>query len=120
AGADPANIGYLPWPTQMNGHFCSVVGPDYMEAVSIHSQHKEAARAWVDWFVDKCTFAQDQSLLPTLKSGELPATLKAYKDAGVQFIELSQDKNAQVAKIDNESEIGLNKPDYRQHIVDLA
>jgi ABC-type glycerol-3-phosphate transport system substrate-binding protein len=120
AGADPANIGYLPWPTQVNGHFCSVIGPDYQEAVSVHSQHKEAARAWVDWFVDKSPYAQEQELLPTLKSGALPATLKAYQDAGVQFIELSQSKNAQVAKIDNESEIGLNKPDYRQHIVDLA
>jgi ABC-type glycerol-3-phosphate transport system substrate-binding protein len=120
AGTDPANIGYLPWPTQVNGHFCSVIGPDYLEAVSIHSPHKEAARAWVDWFVDKSPYAQEQELLPTLKSGSLPATLKAYQDAGVQFIELSQDKNAQLAKIDNESEIGLNKPDYRQKIVDVA
>ena len=76
--------------------------------------------AWVDWFVDKSTYAQDQELLPTLKSGALPATLKAYQDAGVQFIELSQAKNAVVSKIDNQSEIGLQKPDYRQHIVDLA
>ena len=120
AGQDPSNIGFMPYPAQVNGHFCSVISPDYMEAVSIHSQHKAAARAWVDWFVDKSTYAQDQALLPTLKTGALPAELKAYQDAGVQFIELSQDKNALVSKIDNQSEIGLSKPDYRQHIVDLA
>lgn len=120
AGTDPANIGFMPWPAQVNGHFCSLIGPDYMQGVSIHSQHKDAARAWLDWFVDKSTYAQDQELLPTLKSGALPATLKAYQDAGVQFTELTQEKNALVSKIDNESEVGLNKPDYRQHIVDLA
>jgi ABC-type glycerol-3-phosphate transport system substrate-binding protein len=120
AGADPANIGFMPFPVQSGGHFCSVISPDYMEAVSIHSQHKAAARAWVDWFVDKSTYAQDQELLPTLKTGAMPAELKAYQDAGVQFIELSQAQNAQVSKIDDQSEIGLSKPDYRQHIVDLA
>lgn len=120
AGKDPADIGFMPWPAQVDGHYCSIVQPDYAQAVSIHSKHKEAARAWVDWFVDKSTFAQDEALLPTLKTGALPPELKAYQDAGVQFIELSQEKNAQVSKIDNESEIGLNKPDYRQHIVDLA
>jgi raffinose/stachyose/melibiose transport system substrate-binding protein len=120
AGTDPANIGFMPWPAQVNGKFCSLIGPDYMQGVSIHSQHKEAARAWLDWFVDKSTYAQDQELLPTLKSGALPTTLKAYQEAGVQFTELTQEKNALVSKIDNESEVGLNKPDYRQHIVDLA
>ncbi|KQV13299.1 MULTISPECIES: ABC transporter substrate-binding protein [unclassified Kitasatospora] len=119
-GADPADIGFMPFPAQANGHFCSVISPDYRQAVSTHSRHKEAARAWVDWFVDKSTYAQEQALLPTLKAGALPDELKAYQDAGVQFIQLSQTKNADVSKIDNQSEIGLNKPDYRQHIVDLA
>ncbi|MEU3495719.1 extracellular solute-binding protein [Kitasatospora cineracea] len=120
AGADPADIGFMPFPVQQGGHFCSVISPDYREAVNVHSKHKEAARAWVDWFVDKSTYAQDQALLPTLKAGAMPAELKAYQDAGVQFIQLSQAKSAEVSKIDNQSEIGLNKPDYRQHIVDLA
>jgi raffinose/stachyose/melibiose transport system substrate-binding protein len=120
AGTDPANIGFMPWPVQVNGKFCSVIGADYRQAVSIHSEHKEAARAWLDWFVDKSTYAQDQSLLPTLKNGEMPATLKAYQEAGVEFIELTSEKSAAISKIDNESEIGLGAPDYRQRIVDLA
>lgn len=120
AGTDPAAIGFMPFPAQKDGHFCSVVSPDYREAVNVHSKHKEAARAWVDWFVDRSTYAQDQALLPTLKAGAMPAELRAYQDAGVKFIQLSQAKNAEVSKIDNQSEIGLNKPDYRQHLVDLA
>ena len=120
AGKDPNDIGFMPFPTQVNGKYCSVIGPDYAQGISIHSQHKEAARAWVDWFTDKSGFAQAEALLPTLKTGELPAELKAYQDAGVQFIQLTQEKNSIVSKIDNESEIGLQKPDYRQKIVDLG
>jgi raffinose/stachyose/melibiose transport system substrate-binding protein len=120
AGKDPADIGFMPWPAQVSGHFCSVVGPDYLQAVSSHSAHKDAARAWLDWFTDKSTYAQDQGDVPTLKAAALPTTLKPYQDAGVQFIELNQDKTATVNNIDNQSEIGLNKQDYRQHIVDVA
>ena len=120
AGTDPNNIGFMPFPAQVGGHYCSIIQADYAEGISIHSQHKDAARAWADWFVDKSTFAQDQDLLPTLKNAALPPALKTYQDNGAQFIQLTHDKNALVTKIDNQSEIGLNKPDYRQHIVDLA
>lgn len=120
AGQDPSAIGFMPFPVQVGGHFCSVDAPDYQQAVSIHSKHKDAARAWLDWFTDKSPYAVDQGDVPTLKSGTLPTTLKAYQDAGVQFLELSQEKAATVSNIDHASEVGLNSPDYRQHIVDVA
>jgi ABC-type glycerol-3-phosphate transport system substrate-binding protein len=120
AGAKASDIGFMPFPTQTGGKFCSVVGPDYLQAVNVHSAHKDAARAWLDWFIDKGTYAQDQGLIPTLKSAAMPDTLKPYTDAGVQFVELSQAHATKVSSIDNASEIGLWKQDYRQHIVDLA
>ena len=83
-----------------------------MQAVNIHSKHKAAARAWIDWFIDKSGYAAGQpGRAPALKSGALPPALKPYQDAGVQFIELSQAPKAHRSRqIDNESEIGLNKP----------
>jgi raffinose/stachyose/melibiose transport system substrate-binding protein len=104
----------------VGGKFCSVIGPDYLQGVSIHSAHKDAARAWVDWFTDKSTYASDNLDVPTLKSQPLPGSLKAYQDGGVQLVELTQEKAGVVSNIDNASEIGLTKPDYRQHIVDLG
>ncbi|GAA1988287.1 ABC transporter substrate-binding protein [Catenulispora subtropica] len=120
AGGKADDIGFMPFPAQPNGKFCTVAGPDYQLAVSIHSAHKDAARAWVDWFVDKSTYAQDQGDVPTLKSAALPAALQPFQNAGVNMIELSQAKTATVNTIDDASEIGLTKPDYRQHIIDLA
>jgi raffinose/stachyose/melibiose transport system substrate-binding protein len=120
AGRNPDDIGFMPFPVQHDGHFCSVVGPDFLAGISIHSQHKEAARAWLDWFTDKSPYAQSQGDMPTLRSGALPATLQPYQQAGVQFVELTQDRSSTVTKIDNAAEIGLTKPDYRQHLVDAA
>jgi raffinose/stachyose/melibiose transport system substrate-binding protein len=120
AGAGADDIGFMPWPAQTGGKFCSVVGPDYLQGVSVHSAHKQAARAWLDWFTDKSTYAQDQGDVPTLKAAPMPASLKPYQDAGVQLIELTQVNAAKVNNIDKAATIGLTSPDYRQHIVDLA
>jgi raffinose/stachyose/melibiose transport system substrate-binding protein len=120
AGADPASIGFMPFPAQVGGHFCSISAPDYLQGVSLHSAHKAAARAWLDWFTDKSTYSEDQGSVPTLRSAAFPATVKPYQDAKVQFVELTQDKAATVSAIDNAAEVGLTKPDYRQKIVDTA
>ncbi len=40
AGGDPNNIGFMPFPAQVNGKFCSVIGPDYAQG----DQHPLAAQ----------------------------------------------------------------------------
>jgi ABC-type glycerol-3-phosphate transport system substrate-binding protein len=120
AGQDPGDIGYMPFPAQVDGKFCSALAPDYQEAVNIHSPHKAAARAWIDWFTDTSGYVQGNQAVPTLRGGSLPSALKPFTDAGVTFVEVSQAKNAQVTRIDNQSEVGLTKPDYRQHLIDVA
>ncbi|MGI8414982.1 MAG: ABC transporter substrate-binding protein, partial [Nakamurella sp.] len=121
AGADPADIGFMPFPAQKNGKFCSVTGPDYNQAISVHSGNKVAARAWVDWFTDKSGFATDQGSIPTQKGAALPTTLADYTKAGVSYIELNQSKAGVVTKIDNESEVGFfSSPNTTQQIVDVA
>ncbi|QOV34898.1 carbohydrate ABC transporter substrate-binding protein [Streptomyces ferrugineus] len=120
AGADPVDIGFMPFPAQKNGTFCAVTLPDYNQAVNIHSEHKEAARAWIDWFTDKSGYAADNLALSPLKADPLPAILKPYEEAGVKLLDLDDSKGARVKSIDNQSEVGINKPDYRQDLVDLA
>lgn len=120
ARVDPDDIGFMPFPTQVDGKFCAVVGPDYNQAVNVHSAHKEAARAWIDWFTDKSGYDRDNLAISPLKDAPLPAVLKPYEDAGVKLIELDDSAGAEVKLIDDQSEVGINKPDYRQDLVDLA
>ncbi|MCZ9345957.1 carbohydrate ABC transporter substrate-binding protein, partial [Streptomyces sp. TRM76130] len=97
-----------------------VTSPDYQQAVNVHSEHKEAARAWIDWFTDESGYAAADLALSPLKDAPLPDLLKPYEEAGVKLIDLDDSKGAEVKAIDNASEVGIYQPDYRQDLVDLA
>ncbi|MDI1461240.1 extracellular solute-binding protein [Catellatospora sp. KI3] len=120
AGKSPDSIGYLPFPAQVGGKFCSVVAPDYQSAVNIHSPNKAAARAWIDWILEKSDTAAVNQAVSALKGAPLPSALKPFTDAGVQFIDLAQVNAAKVSEIDNLSEVGIGKPEYRQRLIDVA
>ncbi|MEU6407031.1 extracellular solute-binding protein [Streptomyces sp. NPDC046985] len=120
SGKNPDDIGFMPFPAQKDGRFCSVVRPDYQYAVNAHSGNKAAARAWIDWFVNKSGDAQAALSVSAVKGTPLPAPLKPLQEAGVRFLHLSEGKAAQVDEIDKASEIGLTAPDYPQHLVDVA
>lgn len=121
AGASPADIGFMPYPAQKDGKYCAVTGPDYLQAVNVHSKHKDAAKAWVTWFTDKSGFATDQGAIPTAKGAALPETFADFTKLGVTYIQLDQTKAGVVSKIDNESEVGFfSSPNTTQHLVDVA
>ncbi|WP_338492992.1 ABC transporter substrate-binding protein [Streptomyces sp. SJL17-4] len=119
-GTDPADIGFMPFPVQNDGKFCGALVSDYQQAVSIYSENKPAARAWVDWFTEKSGFAEKEGVVSALKSAPMPATLKEFVDNDVTFFDRSEAKTAAVNDIDEAAEIGLNKQDYRQKLVDTA
>ncbi|MBC9727105.1 ABC transporter substrate-binding protein [Streptomyces sp. TRM68367] len=120
AGVNPDDIGFMPFPAKKNGTFCAVAQPDYNQAVNVHSKHKAAARAWIDWFTDKSGYVEDNLAVSPLKDAALPAVLKPYQDAGVKIIEVDDTAGAKLKKLDNASEVGIYQPTYRQNLVDLA
>ena len=121
AGASATDIGFMPFPAQKNGKFCAVTGPDYNQAINIHSKNQAAARAWIDWFTNKSGFATDQGSIPTQKGAALPVTFADYTKIGVTYIELNQEQAGLVSKIDNQSEVGfLSSPNSAQQLVDVA
>ncbi|NGO79533.1 extracellular solute-binding protein [Streptomyces sp. YC504] len=120
AGGNPDDIGFMPFPAQKDGKYCATLLSDYQLAVNTHSEHKEAARAWIDWFTEKSGFAAKEGGVSALKALDLPDVLKPYQDNDVSLIERSEAKTEQVNAIDNASEIGLAKQDYRQKLIDIA
>ncbi|MFI1370472.1 ABC transporter substrate-binding protein [Streptomyces longwoodensis] len=120
AGAGADSIGFMPFPVQKSGTYCSTLLSDYQQAVNIHSAHKAAARAWIDWFTEKSGFSEAQGAVSALRSAPLPATLEEFVDNDVTLVERSEADTAEVNAIDNASEIGLNKQDYRQKLIDIA
>ena len=124
AGKDPADIGYMPFPAQKDGKFCSVVAPRQpATAVNIHSKHKAAARAWVDWFANKSGYAADRAgRLRRSRARPLPAALKALHGRRRQATSSSTHgrRGEGRPRSTTPSEIGLSKADYRQKLVDIA
>ncbi|WP_319020136.1 hypothetical protein [Streptomyces sp. C8S0] len=58
--------------------------------------------------------------MSAVKAAPLPDTLKDFVDNDVKLVERSEAGTGVVNDIDEAAEIGLNKPDYRQKLVDLA
>ncbi|GAA3053076.1 extracellular solute-binding protein [Kitasatospora albolonga] len=119
AGANPDDIGYMPFPST-TGKPCTVLQPDYKYAINKHSKNQEAARAWIDWFINKSGAAQNEQGISSVKGTELPSALKPFTEKGVQMIGQNQEQLAKVKKIDKGAEINLDAPDYRQKLVDIA
>ncbi|KIQ61568.1 sugar ABC transporter substrate-binding protein [Kitasatospora griseola] len=119
AGANPDDIGYMPFPST-SGKPCTVLQPDYKFAINKHSKNQEAARAWLDWFIDKSGAARNEQGISSVKGTELPSALKPFTEKGVQMIGQTQEKLATVKKIDKGAEINLDAPEYRQKLVDIA
>lgn len=120
AGLKADDIGFMPFPVQRGGKFCAAVVSDYQQAVSVYSENKPAARAWVDWFTEKSGFSEKEGVVSAVKSAPMPTTLKDFVDNDVTFFDRSEAGTAAVNDIDDAAEIGLNKPDYRQKLIDTA
>ncbi|MGA5193177.1 ABC transporter substrate-binding protein [Streptomyces exfoliatus] len=120
AGVSPDDIGFMPFPVQKDGKFCAAVVSDYQQAVSAYSENKAAARAWIDWFTEKSGYSATEGVVSAVKAAPMPTTLKDFVDNDVTFFDRSEAKTAAVNDIDDAAEIGLNKPDYRQKLIDTA
>lgn len=121
--ANPDDIAFMPFPTNADKVVMPLSG-DYNIGINVNSSQKEAARAWVDWFINESSY-------PTVEGGgmspvvgaELPATLKAFEGSNVEFGVLTAAKEGQeglVDKIDKAAEIGLWQPDFKKIIIEAA
>ncbi len=122
-GASPGDVAFWPMPWAQDGTFRSTIGGDYKLGISKHSENKEAARAWVDWFVDESDFAQVEGGIPTPTGSELPDSLATFDELGVELVEVAPSPKGEESldsDIYNEAEIDLFGDKYRRQLVDVA
>ena len=125
AGKDASIIGYMPYPTSVDGKQYAGAGGDYKMAVNKNSANQDAAKAFVTWFMDESNFAYDQGGIPPLKEAKLPPAYDAFSAAGVSFVVDTPAKAGEegwVNNIDKESEVGWNNGSgaWQSTIVDAA
>lgn len=120
---NPDDIAYMPFPTNA-AEVIMPLADDYTLAVSKHSKNKEAAKAWIDWFVKESGYPTEQAggMSPVI-GAELPATLKQFEGTDIKFELQTPSKEGQeglVDKIDKEAEIGLWQPEFKKRIIEAA
>jgi len=121
AGTNPDDIGFMPFPAQVNGKYCAISGPDYHVGINKNSKYQAADRAWIDWFVNKSGYAQTQGDVPTPIKGAMPSFLADFQKQDVTFLETTPDSTGAVSKVDKASEIGVTTgPEPEQKLIDIA
>lgn len=122
AGGSREDIGYMPFPAQVDGTFHAVAGGDYNLGINVNSENKVTARAWIDWFNNESGFSESQVGLSPRVDGEVPEALASFVDE-VELITMNpapEGKESLFADIDTASGIVTTDPKYRQQIVDDA
>ena len=123
AGADPADIGYMPFPNQVDGKFQSTTGGDLRLAINKNTKCMDAAKAWVSYFIDESGYAANENGIPTSVTGAAPDWFKAFQDAGVNLFAENPPPAGEEGLRDNiakEAEIDIWGNVYRQALVDDA
>ncbi|MGP7959245.1 ABC transporter substrate-binding protein [Sanguibacter sp. A247] len=122
-GGSADDIAYWPMPFTTDGALHSVVSGDYKIAINKHSKNKDAARAWLYWFVDKSGYSFDEGGVSPRLDGKTPDTLKAFGDVGTKLVDLNPSPAGEESldsDLYNEAEIDLWGDSYRRTLVDIA
>ena len=125
AGKDPAVIGYMPYPTSVNGKQYAGAGGDYKMGINKNGPNLDAAKAFLTWWLEQSNFAFNEGGIPPLIGAKLPPAYDAFAASGVVYVMDSPAKageEAFVNNIDKQSQIGWNNGSgtWQSTIVDAA
>ena len=123
AGPNGDDIGYMPFPSNIDGQVFAAAGGDYKIGINVHSDDQEAARAYLNWFVTETGFASATGGIPPYRQEDMPEVLRAFQDLGVQFVTNNPPPAGEeglVEEIDRRGEIGLWESNFKARIVEAA
>ena len=123
AGEHSEDIGYMPFPTNTD-KVIFPLGADFNITVNKNSENKDAALAWLDWFINDSGYAVEQAGgINAAYDVPLPENLKAYEEQGIEFLLIDPAKEGEeglLDAIDKESEVGLWLEDRKKIIIEAA
>lgn len=123
AGPNADDIAIMAFPSDAERTLFSM-GADMNISVSKFSENKEAAFAWVDYFIHESGYSVEQAGgISASVDAELPEELTEAEEAGAEFVMLTpspEDKLGLLDEIDKESEVGLWLEDEKQILIEAA
>jgi len=123
AGDNGDDIAIMPFPTDADETMFSM-GADMNISVNKNSDNKDAAFAWVDWFIHDSGYSVEQAGgISASKDVPLPEELQEAEEAGTEFVMLTpaiEGQEGLLDEIDKESEVGLWLEDNKKIIIEAA
>lgn len=123
AGAAKTTVGFMPFPSNIDGKQTTTIAGDYYLGVNKNSKMQGASKAWVDFLVEKSGFTKDQGMISAIKADELPSNLTSLETSGVELLELSQAPAGQeslFSDVADKSQVDVWGNIYRQKLIDTA
>lgn len=72
AGNNGQNIGFMPFPNQINGIQYATVFTDYCYGISRNCENKEAAKLFVEYMLDESGYALDHDTISIVRTDPIP------------------------------------------------
>jgi raffinose/stachyose/melibiose transport system substrate-binding protein len=123
AGENGDDIAIMAFPTDAEDTIFSL-GADLNISINKNSDQKEAAFAWVDWFIHESGYSVEQAGgISASKDVPLPEALAEAEAAGAQFSMLTpapEGKEGKLDEIDKESEVGLWLEPNKKILIEAA
>lgn len=123
AGPNGDDIAIMAFPSDAERTLFSM-GADMNISVSKFSDNKDAAFAWVDYFIHKSGYSVEQAGgISASVDVPRPEVLAEAEEAGAEFVMLTpspEDKLGLLDEIDKESEVGLWLEDEKQILIEAA
>lgn len=118
-GANGHNIGFMPFPNNIDGKQYVTVTGDYSYAVAKNSDNKEAAKAFVEFMLDESGYAFKHDTISVLKTDPYP---ECYGDMTQTIVQNTTNATAEAYALYNTltSNLNLYNQDEYVRIVEAA
>lgn len=123
AGAAKTVVGFMPFPSNKDGKQTATMAGDYFLGINKNSKKQAAAKAWLDFLIEKSGFTTEQGMISAVKAEALPSNLASLETNGVALLELSQAPAGQeslFSDIADKSQVDVWGNIYRQKLIDTA
>ncbi|MBY9081996.1 extracellular solute-binding protein [Paenibacillus sp. HN-1] len=113
------DIGFLPFSFEVNGKNIPLSYGGYSVAINKHSSNKDAARAWLDWFLNESGYYKTADGISSVKTADWPAALSDLRNFELDESSsgVTSPAKKSVEQIDSDGMVGMWLPDYKREII---
>ena len=121
AGDHADDVGYMPFPVNVDGKQYATAGADYCYAINKNSENKATARAWIDYMEQESGYAESEGCISIVKGAALPDTLSDFSDVELVVDNAAQAKyEGRFDLLSTKSGINLYADTGKKRIVEAA